>query len=79
MKARKKKKGERKRLHRCIASFTGRVSGPFTPLFINGIKVEIKNRGFSRASNSGDRLSTKGRRRWRFSSIRVAEGLEKGG
>lgn len=73
MKTRKKKKKKRKE------DISRRISAPFTPLFINEIKVEIKTTGFSRASNPRDRLSTKGRRRWRFSSIRVAEGLGKGG
>lgn len=69
MKTRKKKERERD----CIESFTNDIRAS---LFINEkLKIKKKHEGFSRGF---DRLSTKGRR-WRFSSIRVAEGLEKGG
>lgn len=51
MKTRKKKEEEKDCIG--VSRLLRRISGPFTPLFINEIKVEIKNRGFSRAFNPG--------------------------
>lgn len=82
MKTRKKKEEEKDCIG--VSRLLRRISGPFTPLFINEIKVEIKKQGIFTSLQPRDRLSTKGRRRWRFSSIRVAEvgrggGKDRGG
>lgn len=71
MKTRKKKR------EREIASSRLRTTSGH-PCLLTKIKLEIKKKKHEGFSRGFDRLSTKGRR-WRFSSIRVAEGLEKGG